>query len=201
MKNLLTSYLPGLFAAALVLALSGCAVGNRYDFRGAIGGLPVSGPGDIAVSVVDARPYVVSGDKGSDFVGLQRGGFGNPFDVRTTSGGPLADEFREAISGALQRQGFTIVAPNQPAPRKLELRVLEWKTDVMARMKVLYDFTLSVFDGQGALLAQSNAKGEDVLGGGFESANSVNAAKAFEMRFTELIRDTGVQSALASKSR
>lgn len=188
-----------LLVVALVLPLGACAVGNRYDYRNAIAGLPVSGTGSIAVDVVEARPYVVSGEKGRDFTGLQRGGFGNPFDVRTSTGGPLVDEMRTAIVAALQRQGFSVAAPGGTAPRKLELRVLEWKTDVMMRMSVLYDLVLNILDGQGKLLASSSTKGEDVLTGGFESANSANAAKAFEVHFAELMRDGAVQAALTDQ--
>jgi len=188
-------------AICTALFLAGCAVGNRYDYRTAIEGLPVSGTQTVAVDVVDARPYVLSGDKDPSFVGLQRGGFGNPFDVKTASGGPLAGEMRAGIANALQQRGFTVAAPDAAAPRKMELRVFEWKTDVMARMKVLYDLKLSIFDDQGKLLAQSAAKGEDVLGGGFEQANSANAAKSFELRFSELVRDEAVKAALTSGAR
>ena len=184
--------------ATLLLALAGCAVGNRYDYGNAIGGLPVSGSGKLALDVVDARPYVLSGDKNPDFVGLQRGGFGNPFDVRTGSGRPLAAEMRDAIAKALQQQGFSVVGGTESAPRKLELRVLEWKTDVMMKMKTTYDLQLSVFDASGALLAQSKTKGEDVGTGGFESGNATNAARTFELRFTELVRDEAVRKALTS---
>lgn len=183
---------------SLLLTLGGCAVGNRYDYGNAISGLPVSGSGKLAVNVVDARPYVLSGDKKPDFVGLQRGGFGNPFDVRTESGQPLAVEMRDAIAKALQKQGFTVVGGTEAAPRKLELRVLEWKTDVMVKMKTTYDLQLSVFDGSGALLAQSKTKGEDVGTGGFESGNATNAARTFELRFTELVRDPAVRNALTA---
>ena len=184
--------------ATLLLTLGGCAIGNRYDYGNAISGLPVSGSGKLAVNVVDARPYVLSGDKKPDFVGLQRGGFGNPFDVRTGSGRPLADEMRDAIAKALQQQGFAVVGGTEAAPRKLELRVLEWKTDVMMKMKTTYDLQLSVFDTSGALVAQSKTKGEDVGTGGFESGNATNAARTFELRFTELVRDEAVRKALTS---
>jgi hypothetical protein len=198
MKSWLTRI--GAFSAlaTLLLTLGGCAVGNRYDYGSSITGLPVSGSGKLAVSVVDARPYVLSGDKKPDFVGLQRGGFGNPFDVRTESGQPLATEMRDAIAKALQQQGFSVVGATEAAPRKLELRVLEWKTDVMVKMKTTYDLQLSVFDANGALLAQSKTKGEDVGTGGFESGNAANAAKTFELRFTELLRDDAVRSALTA---
>lgn len=190
----------GIFSmvATLLLVLGGCAIGNRYDYGSSISGLPVSGSGNLAVSVVDARPYVLSGEKKPDFVGLQRGGFGNPFDVRTGSGRPLADEMRDAIAKALQQQGFAVGGGSEAAPRKLELRVLEWKTDVMMKMKTTYDLQLSIFDASGALVAQSKTKGEDVGTGGFESGNATNAARTFELRFTELVRDEAVRKALAS---
>lgn len=190
-----------LAVASIALSLGACAVGNRYDYRNSIEGLPVSGTQTIAVDVIDARPYVLSGDKTPEFVGIQRGGFGNPFDVKTASGAPLADEMRTGIVNALQKKGFTVPAPGTAAPRKMELRVLEWKTDVMARMKVLYDMKLSIFDDQGKLLAQSAAKGEDVLGGGLEAANSGNAAKSFELRFSEMVRDEQVKAALTGAAR
>jgi hypothetical protein len=198
MKSLLARM--GIFStvATLLLTLGGCAVGNRYDYGNAISGLPVSGSGKLAVNVVDARPYVISGEKKPDFVGLQRGGFGNPFDVRTGSGRPLADEMRDAIAKALQQQGFAVVSGTEAAPRRLELRVLEWKTDVMMKMKTTYDLQLSVFDASGARLAQSKTKGEDVGTGGFESGNATNAARTFELRFTELVRDEAVRKALTS---
>jgi hypothetical protein len=187
-----------LWPMSFVLLLAACAVGNRYDYRGAIAGLPVTGTGTIAVDVIDARPYVENGKKKPDFIGLQRGGFGNPFDVTTTSGHPLAQDMREAIASALQKQGYVVVGARDVAPRKLELRVQEWKSDVMMRISVAYDLVLSVYDGQGALLAKSAAKGTDVQGGGFESQNATSAARTFESRFTELIRDDAVHKALSA---
>jgi hypothetical protein len=42
----------------------------------------------LAVAVHDERSEVASGDKNPAFVGLLRGGYGNPMDVRTASGAP-----------------------------------------------------------------------------------------------------------------
>ena len=183
-------------AAALAL-LAACAVGNRYDYSKSINGLPVSGTGRIAVEVVDARPYVLNHEKKADFTGLQRGGFGNPFDVTTASGRPLAEDMHAAITKALMQQGFTPVDATDAAPRRLELRVNEWKTDVMMRFTVDYDLVLNVLDAQHALLATSATKGSDTQGGGFESQNSTTAARQFELRFTELVRNEAVHKALA----
>jgi hypothetical protein len=74
---------------ASLLVLEGCAVGQRYAYSDA--NLPlarVSSGASIGLGVRDARPYVVSGNKAPTFVGVMRGGFGNPFDVQTQSGQP-----------------------------------------------------------------------------------------------------------------
>jgi hypothetical protein len=185
----------------LLLGASFGAIGTKYDYSASIKSVPVSGTGTIAVEVVDERPYVVSHEKNPNFVGLARGGFGNTFNVGTVSGQPMADEMRTAIAAALQRQGFTVVAKGEPAPRKLELKILEWKTDVMARMKVLYDLTVTITDEQGQALAQSSTKGEEVLGGSWKAeANSTNAAASFELHFVELLRDPKVQGALTGQN-
>lgn len=185
-------------SCVLLVMLGGCAAGNRYDYGHAIGGLPIEGTGKLAVDVVDARPYVLNGQKKPDFVGLQRGGFGNPFDVRTGSGRPLAVEMRDAIVAALQKQGYVVVGGKDGPSRRMELQVFEWKTDVMMHMKTSYNLQLSVFDENGGVLAKSDTKGEDVGGAGFESTNASNAVRTFELRFTELLRNEAVRQALTA---
>jgi hypothetical protein len=180
----------------LLGGLGGCAVGNKYEYRNSISGLPPVGARSVSVEVVDERPYVVSGDKTPDFVGVQRGGYGNTFAVKTVSGAPLANDMESAISTALERQGLSVVEEGSSPSRRMQLRVREWKTDVMLRMKVVYDLSMYIFDEKGDVLAESRNAGEDVLGGGFEEANSGNAARSFEMRFTELMRSPDIQKAL-----
>jgi hypothetical protein len=186
-----------LFALAAIVALGGCAVGNRYDYSSSIAGLPISGTGKVALAVVDARAYVLSGEKKPDFIGLQRGGFGNPFDVRTASGRPMADEMRDAIAQALRKQGYTVVGASDAAFRKMELRVAEWKTDAMMHFKLRWDLTLNVYDDHGVLLAKSTSNGTEEQGAGFQSQNSKNAAGFFEMKFTQLVRDEAVRKAFS----
>ena len=190
-----------IFALMALVTLGGCAAGNRYDYSSAISGLPISGTDQVALDVVDARPYVVSGDKKPDFIGLQRGGFGNPFDVRTASGRPMAAEMHDAIAHALVKQGYTVVGPKDPAPRKMELQVTEWKTDAMMHFELRWDLTLNVYDDQGVLLAKSTSSGKEEQGAGFESQNSQNAARYFEMKFTQLVRDDKVRKAFGSSAQ
>jgi hypothetical protein len=89
----------------VLLGLSGCAVGNQHQYAGVAPDLTLKATHSVAVVVVDRRPYVVSGDKDPDFVGLQRGGFGNPFDVTTASGKALASDIADDVTAAPQEAG------------------------------------------------------------------------------------------------
>lgn len=63
-----------LFVMLTIIALGGCAIGNQYSYRDSDLAIPVSGDDSIGLTVVDRRPYVLSGDKPASFIGLQRGG-------------------------------------------------------------------------------------------------------------------------------
>lgn len=73
----------------LAVVSSGCAVGNRYAYHTVVVDPSISGRSRVSVATHDQRAYVVSGNKDPQFVGVQRGGFGNPFDVRTMMVAPL----------------------------------------------------------------------------------------------------------------
>jgi ABC-type transport system substrate-binding protein len=197
----------------LSLFLVGCAVGNTYDYGRADVDLAVRGHSELGVAVIDQRPYILSGDKDANFVGLQRGGFGNPFDVRTQSGRPLAVEMAEAMESELRENGFKVfdlqisdsgssviaTAVRQAAkPRNVILIVHEWKTDAMMSFGLSYDLALQVLDESATLLAEAETSGikEKLGGAGFESANSVSAANAFSSKIGQLFNDPDVMSAL-----
>src|SRR5690606_2698180 len=126
----------------------------RYSYDSGDLILPVNGSGKIGLLLVDRRPYVLSGDKEASFVGLQRGGFGNPFDVKTQSGKPLAEEMQARLARSLQSYGFE-VTPLQAAGseeddiqkavldqgmgRNLVITMREWKSDAMASFGLSYD--------------------------------------------------------------
>ena len=169
-----------LLVVLAALAASGCAVGNRYDYTASPDFAP-QGSRSIVVATQDMRPYVVSGEKVPNYVGTQRGGFGNPFNVGTASGRPLADEFTSAISSALTRRGFRAATVSVPAAgtpadvralaaragseRVAFLQIADWKSDTMQNVALHYDLTLRVFDGGGKQLASSRVSGSDNLGG------------------------------------
>ncbi|TGD72658.1 hypothetical protein E4634_14145 [Mangrovimicrobium sediminis] len=199
---------------ALPVLIAGCAVGNTYDYGGAAVDLPVQGTGNVGLAVVEQRPYVLDGDKQPDFVGLQRGGFGNPFDVTTQSGKPLADAMADAITRELKENGYEVVAlevgdgsltavttaiQGVTLPRSVVLTVREWKTDAYMNFGLSYDLELSVYDEQATRLASTTASGKDeVLGGaGMESGNAKAAAIAFSTKLGRMFNAPEIRQALA----
>ncbi len=89
-----------------MLVLAGCAIGNKYDYGAAIATIYAETDKSVSATVIDQRPYVLSGSKSPSFVGLQRGGFGNPFDVKTKSGRGLAEDLTDVLVRALDAQGI-----------------------------------------------------------------------------------------------
>ena len=197
-----------LLAAA---ALGGCAFGRTYSYGNANLNLPITSSSSVAVAVQDARPYVLSGNKPERFVGLMRGGFGNPFDVNTQSGGPIAVEMRDAVVKALQNKGIqatpVTVAPSDPQSRARRLvadskagkgilvTLKEWKSDTMMATSLYYDVSLAVLDASGNTLAENAIKGSDNLGSLGLSPNAGIAA-TFVKKFEILFDDPKVLAAL-----
>ena len=85
--------------------LISCAAGNKYNYRAELTSLPLTTTAEktLLLSLAERRPYVLSGDKTPNFVGLQRGGFGNPFDVTTASGKSLMDDMAVSLAASLEQ--------------------------------------------------------------------------------------------------
>jgi len=206
--------------AALVVALavlvSGCAVGNRYAYHTVIvdPNLP-GGDSRISVATNDQREYVISGNKDPRFIGLQRGGYGNPFDVKTANDRPLADNMTMLIVAALQRRGFQAVpifiGPNTAEAqvkqklletgidRALLLTLREWKSDTMMNVGFVYDVTLVVMNREGQIVAKKDLQGRDNLGGSFWSptGHAKDAVpQAVKAKLEQLLGDPSIASAL-----
>lgn len=197
----------------LVVMSSGCAIGQVYDYDGAAVDLLVVGSGTLGLGVMDQRPYILDGDKTPDFVGLQRGGYGNPFDVTTDSGNSLATDMEAALANALSANGFNIIELEFSSPdsaiiasaikesganRNVILTVREWKTDAMYNFGLSYDLSLEVFDKSATLMASAETSGnkEKLGGSGMQEANSIAAVNAFSRMLGRLFNAPAIQDAL-----
>ena len=165
----------------------------------------------IAVAALDQRPYILSGDKRENFVGLSRGGYGNPFNVRTRSGAPMAADTAAGIVRALEANGqpaqAVIVPPAEGidgakdrlkftrAERQLLFILREWKTDTLEHTGLWFDVTLDVFDESGETLASKQISGKEVSGGSIVSAEK-DAQKWFSEKVGQLLDNRDVAAAL-----
>jgi hypothetical protein len=165
--------------AALIL-ISGCAVGVKHNYVIDTLLIEAEAKNSFVVGTLDHRAYVLNSRKNENFVGLSRGGFGNPFDVTTLSGNPLATDISESIALSLRKGGVDAeVLPlersqsvtdaskqlfSKRAQRTLLLTLREWKGDSMMRVSFTYDFDLNIFDQAGSLLVKKQVIGDEVLG-------------------------------------
>lgn len=194
-----------LVAICAVALLGGCAFGKKVAYQNVKPDLEVKGTNSVAVATWDQRPYVVSGGKAPTFVGLSRGGYGNPFNVHTESGGALADDVSKSIAGALKERGFSatpVLVPatdsrravnekiaEQKADRGLLITLKEWKSDTYVNTKLIYDVIVRVTDVAGEELAQASFEGKDNLGGGA-------VADAYRRKVEEWFADPKIVKAL-----
>ena len=194
------------------VALSGCAVGQKFNYSDSSINVGSVGTGrSAAVAVLDQRTYIKNGDKPESFVGLSRGGYGNPFDVATRSGASMASDMATSITNALQARGIkTEAVAVHPADGpegarqvlvrtgsdRLRLFTLnEWKTDTMVRTGLNFNVTLDVLDRTGTALARSQISGKEVSGSSIVSAEK-DAKAWFAAKVAELLRDDAVAKAL-----
>jgi hypothetical protein len=200
---------------ALAWVISGCAVGNQYAYHGVTPELNARTSKKVAVATHDQRSYIQNGEKQPDFVGLQRGGYGNPFKVTTASGRPLAEDMTTAIVNSLQSKGIhcvpVFVGPADPessvtsamkksaAQRHLLLTLTQWRSDCYSNVALAYDAQLKVLDASGTLLAQKRINGNDNLGGNaWNPPAHAKAAvpKALKEKLELLLNDQAIQDAL-----
>jgi hypothetical protein len=201
--------------AVSFLLLSGCAVGNKYTYNGLNLDLKSEGSTKIAVATHDQRPYIISGNKKPNFVGLQRGGYGNPFNVTTASGNSLAEDITDAITRSLKSKGFNSIAvvvkhsdsdqtvktslKRANASRSIVTTLYEWKSDTYSNTSLKYDVRMQVLDADGNVIGEKKISGGDNLGGSaWDPPKHAKKAvpAAFVEKFETLLNSKEISGAL-----
>lgn len=199
----------------LAVLLGGCVVGTSIDYESEIPHLNIQSERQVVVGVQDVRPYVLSGAKTKDFVGLQRAGLGNPWDVTTKSGNPLALDMASTIVKAMKNEGINaqpiVIASDSSdddtiqtllkagAGKYLLVSLKEWKVDTYVNAAMIYNAKARVFNKDGELLAENSISGNDDLGGNFVDPVSHVATAvpiAYKKNIETLLRHKDIARAL-----
>jgi len=192
--------------------LGGCAFGRTVGYSGSTMALQgVSSKETVALGVQDSRSYVVSGRKPATFVGLMRGGYGNPFDVNTSSGQPMATEMRDALAASIKAKNIevstVVLTPSADskqarqalaashAHRAILVTLNEWKSDTFFRIALFYDVTVEIMDEAGNVVATNTIKGRDNLGAELVTPD-VNIMAAFVQKMDLLFSNDQIVAAL-----
>jgi hypothetical protein len=167
-------------AIFLFSILGGCAVGVTHQYSNAALQIKATTGSKLGIGVQDRRLYVVTKEKPENFAGLSRGGFGNPFIVRTASGAPLADDISKSIQAALSNSGVNVSAINIPVGidevaaikllaatngKAVLIELNEWKADTYMSTTLTYDVRALVIDVDGKVISSKKISGSENLGG------------------------------------
>jgi len=174
----------------LVSCLSGCAFGRTTSYLGASNFVvDVKSPKKTVVVMHDQRDYVLSNNKGSHFVGLMRSLMGIPYNLSTSTGNPLANDFGSLVRDTLLKNGLDvrqeIISPFQSRAdflsgntmnvneRLVFITLSEWKTDLHVNGRLFYELNLEVYDASKKLLGSSTESGTKMLSGSYDLSTAV----------------------------
>lgn len=202
------------------ISLVGCAVGRKVDYAQSSLTLDYSNKKKLAVGAQDKRQYIVFEQKKENFVGLMRGGFGNPFDVTTSTNNAFADDVTSILIEAIRHSGGVAVplslAPNtsradviqkvkrSEAPNALILTIHEWKSDSTTSTNIYFDLEMEVLDQNGVVQAKNRIQGVEQISGSFWAADPFehvekNAPKILKSKIEELFAGD-ISKALLSRN-
>lgn len=201
-----------ILAAALIFQLFFVGCGPRgIRYNATLSNLNCSGKSAVAVAVLDERPYVLNREKDPSYSGTIRGGYGNPFDLWTESGGPLADDMTVTIASSLRTRGYaatllnTVVGESQVSvldkfgaagsDRLVLVRIKEWRSDYLPkaysseRSTISMKIDLTVFDKRRKAIAVKNLQEEMTLPSGWPEET---VPIAYQKKIRQLLDDPQV---------
>ncbi len=206
----MNTHLNKTFSVFLLINLStlfGCgsnsAINRTEDLSNAWPNISLQSDRTILVNAIDERPYVLNKKKGASFIGLMRGGFGTPFDMNTTSGQPLAEDLKNAITSGMKNEGLIAdsysIGESQELDNNLRVVVLhikEWKSDTYTTSKFLFDLKLEVLDSTGKVLASNSNRNISVSGETIEKKATASPLESGRLALTSLFKNKQILDAL-----
>jgi hypothetical protein len=206
-----------LLAIGVLLGVgTGCRVGQTIAYDRVTPVLRAKAPLVIGVAVSDERKEILDGRKRPRFVGLLRGGYGNPWDVETSSGKPLGHDLETAMTRGLMARGYQVQhlvvepgwtrhdvareAARVGASRALLVRLAAWRSDAKVRVRLNYDLVVNVVDVPSAAIVGNNfVMGEDVFMSTYEMAFYMKDTlpRLFREKLEELLNEPLIVRALS----
>ena len=164
---------------------------------------------DIAISIIDKRPYVITGKNDPAYVGLMRGGFNNPWYMNTESGKPLVEDLSQAVVSGYKNAGinveliqFPLNTDNQKifnyllsnkSSKKLLIIINEWQSDTFSVTTFLYDITAEIYNEEGAMVAKYTENNLSLKGENQTVASPVDAGRTV---LTKILNNKTIITAL-----
>ncbi len=111
--------------------------------------------------VTDLRPYVTHARKFPFYLGIVRGGYGNPIDVFNKQKRSLAEQMKGDLRQELLSLGM--VEASGAAVPQLSVRIHDWNFDSAVSSRFWYDVEVSVTTPDGKLLANNRAEDTKIL--------------------------------------
>lgn len=172
-------------AAVVASSLGGCVVGQTLELDHDAGVTPVVASGQaLVLDVEDRRPYVLSGNKPPSYVGKYRAGFGNPWDVNTASGEPLADIISRDLKEQASEMGFLV---QDSAGRTLQVRILEWNLDTYQNGRFWCEIDVSALGEDGSSIATEKVEHAEYLKGSFWTGGKAGAEREMPKIYSAVI--------------
>ncbi len=176
------SYIMATIVAAALF--SGCAVKQQIGLDHHVVEKPSakSYPA-VSLDIQDNREYIMNGKKEESFIGLYRGGFGNPWDVNTEDNIPLAKLFAIDLTEELTSLGFI----NEGSSKSLIVSINKWKFDTYQNIKFDYDLDVTVVDLSKNVLAQNKILDSVHIKGSFWTGPKGAAEREIPKIYNEII--------------
>lgn len=151
-----------------------------FDYSQCRFNIPFSGTG-ISVGCVDMRESVRAGKHKPEYVGIVRGGYGNPWNVNTKGGKPFGDEVARCLEASLTAAGFEVAGnaiaypdtdrealqklKSQKASHKMLLVIHDWSSDNIQSFgkqwtDVYYKLEIIVLDANGRQIGKKILEGK-----------------------------------------
>jgi len=205
----------------MLLLLSGCVLTQNTRGKGlTLPALELQGSSSetIAVGVLDARPYIVSGKKKATYIGEFELSMGGPYDAFTTSKKAMGNEFADKLPNLLNStfSGIKTVhldiglSKQEAVDKLLEggakkvvlITLREWKSHTAIDTSLRFDAQLESFNTEKQLLAYKRTQGHDTFGGAAIAGPITNAKRtlphAFRQKMQALFSDPLVMVSLTS---